>query len=90
MQVHMRRFFKSAEKNSHQWSVIKDPSDPAVTSILQGQIISDKQHPTIRRKIAKVELFEGHQIIQEIIPKAQALHEPPAGVGNGVGTATSR
>ena len=90
MQVHMGRILKSAEKNSHQRPVIKDPSDPAVTAIFQGQIISQEQHLTTRRKIAKVELFEGHQIIQELIPKAQALHEPAAGMGNGVGTATSR
>jgi hypothetical protein len=70
MQLHMRRLLKSAEKNSHQRPVIKDPADPVVTAILQGQIISKEQNPTIRRKIAKVELFEGHQIIQEIIPKA--------------------
>jgi hypothetical protein len=85
----MRRLLKSAEKNSHQRPVIKDPSDAAVTAILQGQIISKEQHLTTRRKITKVELFEGHQIIKELIPKAQALHEPPAGMGNGVGTATT-
>jgi hypothetical protein len=68
--------------------VVKDPSDPAMAAVLLCQILSDEKHLTTRRKITEVELFEGHQIFLEFIPKTQALHKSPAGMGDGIGTTT--
>ena len=88
MQPHKRRLLKSLQKSSHQRSVVKNPADPVMAAVLFGQIIRNEQHLMTCRKITKVELFEGHQILPELIPNAQALHESTAGMGNGVGTTT--
>ena len=77
------------EEQSHQRTVVEDPTDRLVTTVPLSQILLAEQQSTSAACIAQIQSGEGHQRVIESRPEIKTLKQASTGVSDGVGPAAA-
>jgi hypothetical protein len=72
-QRHVGRLLQPGQKQPHQRTVVEDPADGLVTTVLAAQILLAEQNATSTPCIAQVQPGEGNECIAQGCPELQTL-----------------